>query len=196
MLEYRYGGMCCKLSLLFPAVFLSLLLMDHSGTAVLGFTAAILHESGHLLMLALLKERPREIVISFFGMRLLLSDHTLEDPVKLLMVSLAGPAVNALCSVLLFTFSGHSVFAMLHAALGVINLLPILPLDGGQALFAWLSTRLTEERCRVLFEVLFWCVWIPLTLLGIAMLLLPTPNITLCLLCVYLGCLKLFYKWN
>ena len=58
-----------------------------------------------------------------------------------LAVTLAGPAVNLLAAPLLAAFARGGddprwyLFAGAHAALGLYNLLPILPLDGGRALY-------------------------------------------------------------
>ena len=64
-----------------------------------------------------------------------------------LLVTLAGPVVNLLSAVLFaylarrFAWEWGYLFAGAHVLLGVYNLLPVAPLDGGRALYLLVAWR-------------------------------------------------------
>ncbi|MBR3640855.1 MAG: hypothetical protein IKN53_02355, partial [Oscillibacter sp.] len=69
-----------------------------------------------------------------------------------LLAVLAGPLANLLAA-LAFAASGRTLAAGAHGVLCAFNLLPIRPLDGGRALFLFLSfcfgPTAAERGCRV-----------------------------------------------
>ncbi len=119
------------------------------GSALLAAMAALLlHECGHLIAARLLSIPISTIEITPFGG--VLTPERLEwvSPVCRFIFAAAGPAFSLLgcfCSVLLFRwnvpFPFVRQFARVNLLLLVINLLPALPLDGGEMLRAVLSAR-------------------------------------------------------
>lgn len=92
--------------------------------------AAALHELGHLGALWLVGGRVRGLRLSALGAELLL-----DGPLSYrqeLPVALAGPMVSV-AAALLAAGSHRYLFAGLSLALGLFNLLPVYPLDGGRA---------------------------------------------------------------
>ncbi|MCD8161495.1 MAG: site-2 protease family protein [Clostridiales bacterium] len=125
------------------AVFwLTLLCMRFSGrlmSAVL--LSAALHEGGHLWACRLCRVRVRAVRITVWGAELLLEE--LHRPLRRLAVAGAGPAVSLLCAfAAAFAFPRQGwaqLFAGASLILGLFNLLPVPPLDGGRILLALLE---------------------------------------------------------
>lgn len=129
--------------------------------ALFGFV--VLHEYGHALTARHFGIRTRQITLYPIG-GIASLERMPESPRAQALVALAGPAVNFTLAALLTAVGwlfGVNVFAapdlsgggaMLGAmvqanlVLGLFNLLPALPMDGGRVLKAVLSARLGNRR--------------------------------------------------
>lgn len=114
---------------------------------LLVLSAAALHELGHLLLLCRYGAHIQRLRLSVFG-AVMESSGSLSYAQELSAV-LAGPGVNLL-SAILFGILGRPTAAGAHAVLCAFNLLPIAPLDGGQALYlllSWSTGPQTADWC-------------------------------------------------
>ena len=125
--------------------------------AVLGVSASILvHELAHGAVGTLVGRRPQRYVLNLLGGYTTFQVPSGERPWKDVLVSLAGPAANALIALVGRLVMGHApvsdpvwvtlwAVTWMNIALAVFNVLPGLPLDGGHAL-ASLVTQVTGRR--------------------------------------------------
>jgi Zn-dependent protease len=137
--------------------------VDEITFVILLFLSIYLHEMGHALGARLFGISTLDVTLTFFGgyARLSRSPRT---TVEEIVVSFAGPAANLLIAVVLYYYltssqaagvSDHSwqilwrlVYA--NAFLGVFNLLPGYPLDGGHIAQAVLARFMRRSRARVI----------------------------------------------
>lgn len=102
--------------------------------------AAAVHELGHWIMLRLFGAEILGLRIGMLG-AVLEADCSRLSYGRELSAVLAGPGANLLCAWLLSTFgNGLDVVIGAHLVLGMFNLIPLRPLDGGRALYlliAW-----------------------------------------------------------
>ena len=119
--------------------------------ALLG--AASLHEWGHWAMLRRLGGGVKCLTISPFGAEMTISDDTRLSYGGEMLVTLAGPLVNILFALILgflgAVWERAYVFAGAQLILGLFNLIPANPLDGGRLLWlitAWLTEPFTADR--------------------------------------------------
>ncbi|MBI3928214.1 MAG: site-2 protease family protein [Armatimonadetes bacterium] len=122
---------------------------------VLVFGVIVLHELGHALMARRFGIATREIVLLPIG-GLARLEKMPEQPRQELLVALAGPAVNlvlalvALAALQLPLPEGPMLLAgsafTVNVMIGLFNLLPAFPMDGGRVLRALLSTRMSSAR--------------------------------------------------
>lgn len=115
-------------------------------------SAAVMHELGHFAVLRLWGAPVRGVKIGMLG-AVMNAERSALSYGKELSALLAGPLTNLLCAAALIIPA--RVFPQLyaavgtHLALGAFNLLPIRPLDGGQALellVAWRFGPAAGER--------------------------------------------------
>ena len=103
--------------------------------------AAAVHELGHCLVLRALGARISGLRIDLLGAELTADRSALSYGGELASV-LAGPAANLLCALALTLLGGGGHFAAgAELVLCAVNLLPVRPLDGGQALYLLVSWR-------------------------------------------------------
>ncbi len=146
-----------------------------NGTAALGsalifvaaiFVAIIIHEFGHAAMAAALKIPSRRIVLTFFGGYVEFVRPP-QKPWHEIAVSAAGPGANLASWIFMLSLlpllepamasdpvndmvlNGLSTFAWLSLILGVFNLLPGFPLDGGHILRATLTYVVPRTSARI-----------------------------------------------
>lgn len=132
-------------------------------------SAAVIHEVGHLLVLRRLGAPVSALRLSVFGAEIETVCAQLSYPGELCAV-LAGPLANLFCGIAL-AFAGIPVPAGAHLVLGVFNLLPVRPLDGGKALClaaSWWGGPAAGDRVTrwmggcvalALACLVFWLIW-------------------------------------
>ena len=109
--------------------------------------AAALHEAAHIAAICAFGGRVHSLRLGFGDAQL---QTGLLPERALFWCAAAGPAVNLLCGLTLGTHA--PVFSALSLLLGLYNLLPIAPLDGGQLLRIAL-TRLSPARGAMLAHI-------------------------------------------
>ena len=87
------------------------------------------HEAAHILSAVLLKIKFDKFKITLFGFNF---DADLENIIfiKKLLLFISGPACN-LFLFLMFRNTDYNRFAEINAFLAMINMIPVVPLDGG-----------------------------------------------------------------
>jgi Zn-dependent protease len=112
----------------------------------LAFASVLLHELGHAVVARSLGVGVSGIELHFFGgaAKMMEQPRSARDEI---LIALAGPAVSfALAGVgwLGFAATGASIFYLLgwiNTVIGVFNLIPAMPMDGGRVLRAALTRR-------------------------------------------------------
>ena len=194
MVEWTIYGCRVRVSCLFFALAAALLTLDRTGSAGFGIAAALMHETGHLIMLLLCRQKPSLICLDAFGVRVEYPAHTRMGYCKSLLVSLSGPAVNLLTAGFLCLAAPGSRGAAVHLAIGCFNLLPVTGLDGGEALRAGLLLRFSPARVRRVLTVTSWTGTALLLAAGAAVWYLTGYNVTLLLLGAYMTFLSLLRR--
>ena len=132
------------------------------------FICVILHEFGHALMAKFYGVQTRDIILSPIG-GLARLEKLPKNPIQELFIALAGPLVNFGIAMLLFIvlialnkqelaleksfftnlgigkFNFIKLIFDMNLALGVLNLIPAFPMDGGRIFRALLSLKLSSE---------------------------------------------------
>lgn len=130
----------------------ALLYLDGCGIVLWGLLACAVHESGHWLVIRLAGGRVCGLRLTAAGAEMTL------DPARPLTyggevaAALAGPAANLLLAWAAARL-GQYLLAGLALCFGVLNLLPVFPLDGGRALAFALTGMELRGADRVLRAV-------------------------------------------
>ena len=170
----------CSLSFLIVAVYL--LLSAEKSWLLLFWSAACLHELGHLAALVLLGGTVQRFCFRMSGAELQYCGNRISYGGEVLL-ALAGPIANLLCACFCAWISRYWPmdwiyrFAGCHLVLAVFNLLPAMPLDGGRVLRTLLeaSFPMAGEQIACYISI---CVGVLLLLFG-TVLLVKNGNMTL-----------------
>ena len=165
------GGVRVRIGVPFAATVTLMLLLDESGVCALGLLFAALHEAGHLLCLLLLGEKPRSLTLSYYGVRLERGPCAVLRGAGELAVYASGPAVNLLTALVfrlpVLRVPGARTAADVSLLLGLFNLLPCRPLDGGNLLHCLAARRLPPAACDRLGRCVAALTLLPMAACGV-----------------------------
>ena len=191
MIRFRIGRCLVKVRALFFAVLGFLLFSSMGESAIFGLLAAVLHELGHLSVMALLGVIPQEVRLNPFGIDIVEAQGSARSYGKDALIALAGPVVNLLAWLAgwgLGVWCGVDTreWMLANLAIGLMNLLPVESLDGGQALYAALCLRWRAERAASVVLGISFLTLLPLGTAGFFLLLQSRYNFSLLLISLYL----------
>ncbi len=193
MLEWTIGKIRLSVSVPFFASLLVLMLADSGSIPLWCVAASLMHEAGHVVAVLLLGNQPVRVELGVFGMRMMQQDTTALGYKRQIAVLLAGPAVNLLCAGVLFAAGQPGMIMGVHLIIGLFNLLPIEPLDGGQALLCLLALRGEIGKAEKAVFALSLVLLFLLLVCGFTLLLAGGYNFTLLAVSLYL-CLLIAFK--
>ncbi len=155
--------------------------MNSLDTLGLTLFSIIMHECGHLFMLKFLNAKIEKIVIHAFGIAI--HSESLE-PFKMATVAFSGPFMSLFLAVI-FYFTEASLFVP-NLMLGIINMFPIVPLDGGRGVYYFLLKICGRKSSRIVMRVLGFVFGIGFLLPGFILFLYSGYNVTLLMLGLFI----------
>ena len=152
--------------------------------------AVLLHELAHLVAARSLQVTVEEVELLPFGGQAKVEDFTGLDPEKETIIAVTGPACSLTLAAVFYFLTPYlsmakaEFFTTVNLFLGLFNLLPVLPLDGGRILRAQLSRRQGYKKATArvarlgqiagaaliiwgIYETLSWLTGLNLILAGI-----------------------------
>ncbi|MCI8441113.1 MAG: hypothetical protein HFG27_01080 [Provencibacterium sp.] len=145
------------------------------------FSAIALHEGSHILLLLIFRVRIRSFSLLPYGAQL---DCDLSglSPAKKAGVYLIAPFAGLFTGLFCMLFFPASIFGVFNLCLGVFNLLPLPPLDGGNALLAICGPGRGERAASLLAILCLGLLWG-----GGIFLFFSQHNLSLLILAFYLS---------
>ena len=120
--------------------------------ALIAYISALLHELSHVFTAYWFGYRLKNISAFACGFRA--SFKGFDNPPFLheTVIALAGPFTNLLLAAVIgtgvFNYAMTSVAVKINIYMFAINLLPVMPLDGGRTVYAFLKTELPYKKAR------------------------------------------------
>lgn len=190
-MTFKLFGFSIRLSYPLICAVTVLIVLDKTGTAFASCFSAFLHELGHLITLTIFSANNKDIILNLFNANIK------SNSVKLtigqeIMVSLSGPIINLtffLISFALFYFFPYNsikMFMISNLVLFLFNSLPIDTLDGGNALYLFLTKLFSLEMACKIITIVSFIFLVPLSIVGFYLLIQTRYNFTLLLICTYL----------
>ncbi len=157
---------------------------------ILIFGSVLLHELGHALVARKLGYKTRHITLYPFGgiAALEMSQKNMADhPGDEFRIAIAGPAMNMVIAMFVLPLVFLKVplcaeLLIVNLAMGIFNLVPAFPMDGGRVLRSWITPRKgVQKATKIVLRVSFWFAW-AFIVIGILNKLFMLPVIGILLL--------------
>ena len=199
MMKFRIFKIDFEITFLFAALLAFIITLNSPINVLLTIISSLLHETGHLIAMMILDNKPQCVCFEITGMNIKRPPSMKISIKNELLIALAGPFVNGLvlvvsCLVLCF-FENEKVFilASVNLILMTFNLLPIKKLDGGMALYHLLSLKYDADICSKILKVTSITFVIVLYLWGVYIFISTNYNISVLIIALFLT-LSLFDK--
>ena len=119
----------------------------------------MLHELSHYLIAVLLGYKLNQITFMPYGAGI--SGNNIFKPSHEIIIALAGPAFNLIISLICIalwwvfpvTYSYTELFVKCNLVLGLFNLIPLFPLDGGRILVAFLEKYTSKLKLYKVMKI-------------------------------------------
>lgn len=138
MLVLNFRRTCVGFDFTFFGVIALFICLDFTGTAILGMTACLCHEAGHLFAMLFFRVIPQKITFYGGGIKIIADIESL-PAFKQFVILIFGCAVNFLLF-FLFGVMGNKLdfyvvmFGIINLLIGCFNLLPVGYFDGKRIL--------------------------------------------------------------
>ena len=184
-----------SVSLLTVILVFSFVLIDGSMLSLYAVGFSVLHEFAHIAALLLVGGRVGSLYAKGFGIALKTAPLSYTQE---LVTALSGPALSLFLFLIFLPFCtrGESLFFCCFCNLSIffVNILPIYPLDGGRALYCLLCTKVFYRTACVITRVISCIFLLPLCIISVIILVRTGYNLSLLIICIYLGVLALGVK--
>lgn len=159
---------------------------------------SITHEFGHILAIIKYDKKISGVKINAFSIDIEQNyDFNISNK-KELVVLLCGPLINLIFFAIFALFykilnlNIFKIFSIQNLIIGILNLLPIYSLDGGQILFIFLKQKFDIYNSNMILFIISIIFILPITALGFLLVAKSDFNFSLLILIFYL--ISLFLK--
>ncbi len=192
-MNFKFFGMRAEVCFYTLAASSILLMLDRSGIAAMCILFAALHEAGHIIALKIFHCAPAKIKITPGGIKISDTRLSVRSFKNEIIAALSGPAVNIICSILFYILwktlcrDSFLLAAAVSLVIGLFNLLPIFPLDGGRVLCSLMSLKTDPTTAQRIVTAVSAAILLPAAVVGFILLLKSGYNVTLLFTCFYLA---------
>ncbi len=192
-IEFKLLNIKIYVNFYFIAFLSMIAVLGNSLSLSMSILASLMHELGHIIMMIILDRRSIcRIKIDFFNIDIVDRSRRTLSMQKNILVLISGSLVNFLIAILfdslylIFKAYFLIIFSYINICIGVLNLLPISILDGGQILLLILNKNISIKNSVLISQIISILFLVPISFLGFIILLDSKYNFSLLILSCYL----------
>lgn len=183
-----------KIEITFPFVaFISFIIsLDAPSNVLITVFTSMLHETGHLFTMISSGNKPQKVRFELTGINIIRNQETVISTKNEILISLGGPLINALMTVVscvILPFYNNEkllAFACINLILMTFNLLPVKKLDGGRILYFLLSIKYDFAACSTVLKITSLFFITVIFIWGIYIFIASSYNFSLIIIAVFL----------
>lgn len=189
---FNLFGIKVEVTFLFVAFVAFILSLKAPSNVLTTILSSLIHESGHLIMMLLLDNKPKKVRFELTGINIIRNQEIGISSKNEVLISLGGPIANAIilvfCCIFLCFYNNNLImtFACINLILMTFNLLPVKRLDGGSALYYLLiqkfdisfSSKIIQITSIFFISIIF--IW------GIYVFIASKYNISIIIIAIFL----------
>lgn len=183
-----------EISLRIFLIIILFFLFHYLDTYIIFLTFIIIHEIAHLLFGILIGGTPKSICVNPLGLSLEFYSYGKDKSLNRVLLFLAGPLTNFIIAIIFERFNFleeyNQKIVYTNLALGIFNLMPIIPLDGGKILFEIIKKICGSQDANKFLIIFSKTILITITL-AYSILILKIKSISFLIILVYLWSLYL-----
>ena len=152
---------------------------------------AFIHELGHMIAGLLLKLKPKSLNFMPFGISITFEDYGYKKlmEIKKILIAIAGPITNlVICIITALLHIEEKTKELIiysNILIGLFNLIPLYPLDGGRILKGIVRIKTSEEKADKIVNMISNVIIIILTVIS-SIAILYFKNLAILFIIIYL----------
>lgn len=197
-MSFKIGKIPVNITWHFLAL-ITFMLSLHTENVMYAVLFSLFHETGHICAMSALGNAPQSISFEITGINIKRRQETGVSLAKEIVIALAGPFMNfVLFAFLMLIYVWSENIKLFNAAsvnliLMTFNLLPVKGLDGGKAVYYFISLILSYKTAKIALSILSVVFILFMLSYGIYILYLTRRNFTMLIIALMLS-LSMFSK--
>lgn len=189
---FNVFGIRIEITFWFIALITFIISLNAPTNVLITVFSSLLHETGHLLIMTSLGNKPQAVRFEITGMNIIRQPDLKISTKNEILIALGGPFINLICFLIsvvtLCIYNNENIltFGCINLILMIFNLLPIIRLDGGLALYYALSQKHDNITCSKILKITSIIFITIIYVWGFYAFILSRYNISLIIIAIFL----------
>ena len=156
---FNVFGIKIEITFWFIALITFIVSLNVPSNVLITVFSSLLHETGHLLIMTSVGNKPQAVRFEITGMNIIRQPDLKISTKNEILIALGGPFINLICFLIsvvtLCIYNNENIltFGCINLILMIFNLLPIIRLDGGLALYYVLLQKHDNITCSKILKI-------------------------------------------